>query len=169
MKKDNIRDYATEAFRFYAALGKPDYKTIKQALYDRALQEEQKREVHTSNSISSAVESQIRNAQLAVEELKAELLDILAVENTLKILTARNDGRDIIKAIETVYFTEPRREIRRGEIQERVKFAALLIPTSEPTVYRHLRAARNIFAVERGLRCAKVDSSRFKLSDIMVP
>lgn len=169
MKKDNIRDYATEAFRFYAALGKPSYEALKDAVYQYALQEERKREVHTLAGISNPVESQIRNAQLAVDELAADLLDVLAVEKTLQILLARENGREILTCLDTVYFTEPLREIRRGEIQERVIFAAMLVPTSEPTVYRHLRLARTVFAVERGLRCANVDSSRFKISDILAP
>ena len=37
MKKDNIRDYATAAFQYYAKLGKPHKEDLEQKYYDDAL------------------------------------------------------------------------------------------------------------------------------------
>ena len=166
MKKDNIRDYATEAFRLYAALGKPSYDDIKEKIYQYALREERKAEVK-GGGISKPTEQSLINAQRAVDEFEATLSDILAVENTLKMLSLRDNGMEIKKAVEIVYFTEPKRPIRKNEISERVHMAEIAIPTTEPTVYRYLKIARNIFGIERKLRNCKVDSSRFNIYDIM--
>ncbi len=167
MKKDNIRDYATEAFRLYAALGRPSYDDIKEKIYQYALREERKAEVK-GGGISKPTEQSLINAQRAVDEFEATLLDVMAVENTLKLLSLRDNGMEIIKAVEIVYFTEPMREIRKGEISDRVHRAEMSIPASERTVYYYLEIARNVFAIERKIRIAKDCSSRFKLSDIML-
>ena len=167
MKKDAIRDYATEAFRFYAALGRPKYEDIKKRVYDYAMSEERRAEVKTGG-LSLPTEYQLRNAENALEELEAELMDIFAVERTLEILSTHKNGQDIKDALEIVYFSEPARPLRRNEITNRVHFAEFAIHTTEPTVYRYLRIAREIFARERKLRSCHFDSSRFKLSDIML-
>lgn len=167
MKKDAIRDYATEAFRFYAALGRPKYEDIKKRVYDYAMAEERRTEVKTGG-LSLPTEYQLRNAENALEELEAELMDIFAVERTLEILSTHKNGREIKEAVEIVYFTEPSRALRRNEITNRVHFAELAIHTSERNIYYFLKIARDIFATERKLRNVNFCSSRFKLSDIML-
>lgn len=149
MKKDSIRDYATEAFRFYASCGCLSSEQIKQKLRDE-IYEASKREICHS-AISSLPSDKTANAVMRAEDemeyYKAELLDILAVERTLSRLTP-----PMKKAVEMVYFVRPSQALSRGELSGRVHQAEMAIPASERNVYYWLREARRIFAEERGLR-----------------
>ena len=80
------------------------------------------------------------------------ILDILAVEKTLKAFEGHEEGEEILKALKTVYFTMPERDFKKGEISSRVRLAANEIYVSEPTVYRFLNQALTTFAQNRGLR-----------------
>lgn len=82
------------------------------------------------------------------------ILDLIAVEKTLRSLEISAEGMEKLKALETVYFTAPERELKKGEISDRVSFAAQKIHVSEPTVYRFLNGALTEFAENRGLRIA---------------
>lgn len=146
MKKDNIRDYATAAFQYYAKLGKPHKEDLEQKYYDDALNEYKRGEIR-GTGISKPVEQAVMYAEERLRDKQAELWDILAVEKTLAQL-----HKDELLAVEMVYFTEPRRPIKKGEISERVTKASLYIPTCERNVYYFLNKARTIFAFERGLR-----------------
>lgn len=66
----------------------------------------------------------------------AELADLEAVERTLYIAGRSIEGRAIIQAVETVYFTDAEKALKRGDIKLRVHKA------SELTVYRLLTKAR---------------------------
>ena len=68
MKKDYIRDYATEAFRFWASCGCPTYKQAADRIYERTLGEN-----------SSDPERALELAEMAVNEAQPELLDMWAV------------------------------------------------------------------------------------------
>jgi hypothetical protein len=114
MKKDNIRDYATEAFRFYAVVGIPaiNYKG------DRG-----------------------------------ELEDLRAVEKTLEEFEKDVFKRDtILPLIKEVYFTHADKEMKKGEIRNRVVNSCNNLNISESTAYRYLKKARISFAHNRGLR-----------------
>jgi len=80
------------------------------------------------------------------------ILDIIAVEKTLRSLEKSVEGEEILNALKTVYFTMPERDFKRGEISDRVQLAADKIHVSEPTVYRLLNGAIVNFAENRGLR-----------------
>ena len=113
MKKDLIRDYATEAFRLYARMGCP-----------------------------------------ALREIGGEggtAADLRAVSEVMRILALQGKA-EIVAAVRAVYFVAPQQEIRRGSISERVEAFAETYPTSVPSVYRWLRAARELFGKVRGLR-----------------
>ena len=162
MKKDNIRDYATEAFRFYAACGKLTSAELEQMVRDRIYQQSRKAVLRSGSGMpSDATAVAVMKAEDAVRDLQAEILDITAVEKTLKRLNAQQR-----KAVEIVYFTDPEKDLERNDISDRVHKAELYIPASEQSVYRYLKKAREIFAEERGLRISgkksffKVDSSR---------
>lgn len=146
MKKDNIRDYATEAFRFYAALGKPSYRTLKAQYMAEALDDYQ-REHEKGNGIGKPTEAAVIYAEKQVEKKTAELLDILAVEKVY--YTSKNIVREII---EIVYFENPKETIKKGEITQRVIKASICTYNSERAVYAILKAVRLRFAEERGLR-----------------
>lgn len=80
------------------------------------------------------------------------ILDLIAVEKTLRMLQGSREGREVIKALETVYFTMPCRDFKKGEISDRVNLAATEIHAAEPTVYRLLNRGITTFAQNRGLR-----------------
>ena len=159
--KDSIRDYATEAFRFYARSGKPTYEELKAHIYEQALESE-KREITHSGNISKPTEYAVINAQRALAERQGELLDVLAVDRVMKILSGAaqdllsiygNTVRFCIRrTIEIVYFTDADRPLQKGDITERVHKAELDISASEMSIYRWLAKARRMFAEERGLR-----------------
>lgn len=146
MKKDHIRDYATEAFRYYSYLGKPSYESLKDKYNKEALEEYQ--QTHEKGTgIGKPTEAAVIYAETAVRQKQGELWDILAIEKTLVQLNVYEK-----KAIDIVYFLHGYRSYKRGEISERVQKASLEIPADIRTVYRYLYKARMIFAYERGLR-----------------
>lgn len=146
MKKDNIRDYATEAFRYFAAKGKPSYRTLKAQYMAEAL-ESYHRTYEKGSGYGKPTESAVIYAEKQVEKKTAELLDILAVERVY--FTSHRDVREII---EIVYFENPIEPLRRGDISQRVTKASLMTFNSERGVYSILKAVRLRFAEERGLR-----------------
>jgi len=115
MKKDWIRDYATEAFRIYALHHEPTYDEIEK----------------------------IEDAGLAA--------DLMAVCNTITFLT-ENDKTVIYQSIKNVYFVDPSKPLKKGDISQRVLHLALSMPAAEKSIYRWLNDARDIFANMRGLR-----------------
>jgi hypothetical protein len=145
--KNHIRDYATEAFRFYARNGKSAEK-YKQKIYDEALQELSKEK---GSGISKPTEAAIMRAETAVNEKVAEIKDMEAVELTMAELNA-SKYRDYVQAIEFVYFKDADKKLQKGDIYNRVHQAEINIPASERTIYNWLSKARKIFAINRGLR-----------------
>lgn len=112
MKKDHIRDYITEVFRFYAR----------------------------------------RNDETVLDG--GQIADISAVEQTIETLEKAGRG-EMVKAIRSVYFVQPRRPLRKKEISERVIAFAVALPTDERNVYRWLKTARTLCAYYRGLTIGK--------------
>jgi hypothetical protein len=146
MKKDHIRDYATEAFRYFAAKGKPSYRTLKAQYMAEALDNYQ-REHEKGSGIGKPTEASVIYAEREVEKKMAELLDILAVE---KVYYA---SKPLVReVIEIVYFKDATEPLRKGDISARVCKASLETFTSERGVYAILKAVRLKFAEERGLR-----------------
>lgn len=148
--KDHIREYATEAFRFYASV-RMTADQYKKMIYDETLENYKKKETNNSFSISKPVEAAIMAAEKEVDKRISEIRDLEAVEMTLSELTAMY-RYDIIQAVKIVYFKEPEEGIKKGEIQNRVHTAELSIPASERSIYRWLGKARKLFAEKRGLR-----------------
>lgn len=149
--KDYLRDYCTEAFRFYACNGMSADK-YKQKIYDEAL--EQQKRLEGKSGIGSPTEAAIIRAEAAVDEKLAEIKDMEAVEMTLAELHARAMPY-IVQAIKIVYFNDAGKELEPGDISLRVHAAELDIPASESSIYRYLRKARILFAEHRGLRIEK--------------
>ncbi len=141
MKKEAMRDYATEAFRYYAGMGRPSFEQARDAVYRRAVRDVKMRDPQAVIVIG----------EKAVRDSMPMLLDIFAVDKTLELL--RMGGREyIVRAVEWVYFAEPRMPLRRGEITARVLKFCTANHADERTVYRWLRDARRMFASLRGLR-----------------
>ena len=142
MGKDHIRDYATEAFRFYAMTGgKEQYiKTLMSEL-----------EKHKGNGVCSPSEAAVIDKEKIMEIKRAEFEDIEAVDKVLHILDTSCQN-EIKKAIEYVYFKNSWVELKKGDIEQRVHYAEINIPASRRQIYRWLKKARILFAEERGLR-----------------
>ena len=141
--KDHTREYATAAYRFYAYTG--GYKKyINELLGDLKRQK--------GIGTVSPTEGALICKERILEERSAELADLEAVERSIHIIETLENGRDILQAVEMVYFKDCQRDIKRGEIQERVHYAEIHIPASERQIYYWLNKARKIFANERGLR-----------------
>ncbi|MCB2297781.1 hypothetical protein [Clostridium tagluense] len=145
--KDYLRDYVTAAFRFYAKNDKSAEK-YKKKIYIQALEEGMIREGGKSG-VSKPTESAVIAAERAVSLKIAEIRDMEAVEKVIAELDVKR-RRDIIKAIEYVYFSNPEKDIE--DIKAKVHHAEIFIPASERSIYRWLRQSRDLFAVERGLR-----------------
>ena len=145
MRKDHVRDYATEAFRYYAKIG----KTAEQLKNDigMAILEERTNRVISTNGLNSPTEYAILKKEQIINSLQAEIADIEAVDKTLHML-----DRDSRIAVQIVYFTDADKILERDDISMRVHKAELTIPCSDRQVYKLLKKARNKFADERGLR-----------------
>ncbi len=149
-KKDHLHDYATHAFREYAAAGCPTYDQLRYKLIADAAASGGER-LGIKNGISKPTEAQIMAAEKQLENAVGQLKDLLAVILTIEILQKRRDGDLIIRCLQTVYFAEPKREFERGEISDRVQYLSYNEHIGERTVYRKLYIARKTFATERGL------------------
>jgi hypothetical protein len=145
--KDHLRDYATEAFRLYARCNQPLYDDMHDAIYKAAMESPLRELGRIGSGIGKPTEQAMINAERAVEECKGMLNDILAVENARKIMRP-----EWWRAVEIVYFTDPDRPLEKGDIEARVHRAEIEIPAGRATVYRFLKKARKLFAIERGLR-----------------
>lgn len=148
--KDYLRDYATAAFRFYAKNGKSADK-YREEIYNQALEEIRKKETNVKDGISKPIEAAIMAAEKAVDEKIAEIKDMEAVEMVLAELKGTR-RIFIVQAIEVVYFKDCNKDLSIGDIQDRVKAAAIELPASERSVYYWLKQARELFSYQRGLR-----------------
>lgn len=158
MKKDYIRDYAIEAFRFYASINMSAYE-YKEKIKKEAMEIIAKKNGTTSSG-GSPTESQLIYAEKVVQEKLSEIEDISAVEKTIAEFKAQIDY-DTVELIRMVYFKEPKKEIKKGEIQQRVIKACDLLNISESTAYRYLKRARTLFGHNRGLRTGKVEKINY--------
>ena len=149
-KKDNIKDYAIAAFRFYAKMGRPDPDKLKERIKEE-IYNNLDREYGNSKGVSNPTETAIIKAEQKIANLEAELLDILAVHRTLERLSAQGQI-SAFASVEIVYFSNPNEKCDRGDIEMAITKAALELPSSERQVYRWLAMARKIFAQERNLR-----------------
>lgn len=147
--KNHIRDYATEAFRFYARNGK-SADVYEKKIYAEALLEYTKRQ--GNSGISCPTEAAIIRAEQEVANKIAEINDMQAVEMTMAELRVSPRGKAIVEAINIVYFKDADKDLEKGDIHTRVQNAAVNIPAGERTIYGWLGTARRLFAEKRGLR-----------------
>lgn len=170
MKKDNIRDYATEAFRFYAACGKLTAEELKQQVVDEIYTKSRKEFLRSGKGMpDDATAYAVIKAEDAVRDMKAEFEDIIAVEKMLYRICPSAQ-----KAVEMVYFVDAEKNLQKGDISERVQKASIQLAVDVSVIYKWLWKARYIFAEERGLRTTKKEyrkmtSSKRKKSDNMIP
>lgn len=151
MVKDHTRDYATAAFRFWAQVGGIDSFRL------RILEDVEARNAARIGKegicdISSPVEAWMIKQDEAYKRYAAEVADLEAVAEVLRISEYMHNGKMMRQALEFVYFTDAKKPLEKGAIEMRVHRAELMMPASYRTVYRLLRKAREIFAENRGLR-----------------
>ena len=83
-----------------------------------------------------------------VSKTKEEALDLLAVYDTVRVLTIM--GReDVVRAVWSVYFYNSRANVRRTDISLRVLRYSYDNNCDERTVYRQLQYARYIYKLVR--------------------
>ena len=135
MKKDNIRDYAVDAFRYFAALKcAPTKEAVRFALQKRHLTQGGKPK--------------------DCRALEAELQDMYAVVNTIKVIETLENSLEVLQTLTNVYLSNPGELFKRGEIESRILYTTFKANISTATAYRYLALCRRIFAEERGLRLA---------------
>ena len=152
VKKDFTRDYATEAFRLYAAMGKLSVKDIEKNSEDEA-----NRESGAQPEVAYFIKKN------KTEKMTPLLLDIMAVEKTIEILEVGGKIH-IVRAVADVYFVQPAQPLRRGDITMRVRRHSLTAFVSERNVYLWLKQARLLFASLRGLRISDGDAEKIKFA-----
>lgn len=135
VKKDNIRDYAVEAFRYFSTLHcAPTKEAVRFALQKHYLMQGGK------------------NAARNLPE--ADLKDLYAVVDTIDAIRTLENGAEILETLQNVYLTNPSTNIKRGEIENRILYTTFKTHISTATAYRYLALCRRMFAEARGLRCA---------------
>ncbi len=139
MKKDNVRDYATAAFRFWASVGCPTYEGAVAKIRRRAL------------SKAGASEEAEAFATSELKKREGQLEDIRACSETFRALKA--SGRSYVcKAVKEIYMVCPGRPLRKNELSGRVLCFSQENFYSERQVYYFLHEAGREFAIRRGLR-----------------
>jgi len=159
MAKDHIRDYATAAFRFWAQEGGTVNVSGLEQFKRKIISEVEARsagcigEVRTYD-IATPVEDWLLAQEKAYRKYGAEIADLQAVDEVLRISQYMHNGKMMRQAIEIVYFSDASHALAKGDIEARVHKAELMIPASYRTVYRLLNRARELFAENRGLRAS---------------
>lgn len=146
MKKDFTRDYTTEIFRKYAAANMRTYEQERQRIYNSVLEK----------YLAQGGEMAVMQAETAVADSYAYLMDIAAADGTFEILKAGGQ-ENIVKAVKAVYCVYPNVPIRRGDITDRAYRLAASLPTDVSNVYRWLKKARLLCALIRGLSISEKD------------
>ena len=148
--KDHVRDYATEAFRFYAKVG--GEKKYIDTLVEEMKRQEKQRDGIKDSGICKPTEAALMRKETVLRDRAAEIADLAAVEKTLHIVGSCVSGREVRLSMENVYFKDPWKDLEKGDIHDRVHYCEIHIPASERQIYRWLKKARLTFAEERGLR-----------------
>lgn len=79
----------------------------------------------------------------------AAILDLVAVDNTLRILALSDEVA--VLAVREIYFPLPQRELHKKEISQRVIKFSIDNYVEERTVWRRLKFARQLCAEQRNL------------------
>ena len=141
MKKNNVRDYATSAYRFYGLHGTSD------VYIQRLISDIQKQK---TEGIGNPTEAALIHKDRIMQEYLAEIADLEAAEKAMDRM-----DKDCRKAVQMVYMKDCHVELDKGDIETRVLYAEIHMPASQRQIYRWLSKARIMFATERGLRIEK--------------
>ena len=157
MLKDHIRDYATAAFRFWAREGGTVSVSGLDQFKRKIICEVEARQAEyiggvRTYDIATPVEDWLLAQEKAYKRYSAEIADLQAVDEVLRVSQYIHNGKMMRQALEIVYFADAGRPMTKGDVEARVHRAELTIPASYRTVYRLLNKARALFAENRGLR-----------------
>lgn len=150
-KKDHLRDYATHAFREYAAAGCPTYDQLRDKLISEAMASSGERLNVKSGMIYKPTEAQIEAAEKQLENAEGYLHDLKSVAETINEIKDYWNGEIILRCLKAVYFALPKRKLQKGEISERVRYVANEEHICERTVFYYLDIAREVFSRKRKL------------------
>lgn len=144
MKKDFIRDYATEAYIYWARHGCPSYQEAVERIRSAALRKAYAADPQKASAYADA----------EVDKASAGLCDILACAEAFRIL--RESGKGLVcDAVKAVYMHDPWKKPKQHEISGRVVKFAMNAHVSERQVWYYLDEARKTFALMRGLRVSE--------------
>lgn len=148
-----VKNYAIEAFRFYASIGEPTREEYQKSVSDRL---KRCRRIRKKGILSK---TQLQELDRIEKQIQAEQKDILAVISTFEILNKRDCERkgECSKNIsfvlrETYMNPEFVLSQSKGIISRNVVRLSVKNGFGERSIYRWLDTAINIFAEERGLR-----------------
>ena len=140
MIKEDYRDYATHMFRTYAEWGCRSAEEVERLIIER----EQKKGDFNDASLS------LRRAEKFLERYDSKLRDIRIVHAYFTALS-KSEKKYIADAVAAVYFAQPKRGLRRGDVSARVRRFAIDYHVSEKQAYAWLREARQAVAIAKGL------------------
>ena len=152
MKRDRYTEYATAAFRDYAASRLTAAERAEQ-LYEQNIKNAAE---HIGiGAPKNNVGAAISYAEEAKADYAAYIADMEAVEKTLDYLKSHNK-QYIIFALKNIYMTDPKSRITPRIIGQRVRWVATKSYCDTRTVYKWLKQARRLFAEFRGLNPGEV-------------
>ena len=93
-------------------------------------------------------QEQIQNLKTKLST--AAILDLIAVDDTLHLLSESGDDFTVA-AVKEIYFIQPTKPLQRNELSERVVKFSLLHFVAERNVWHELKRARRICAEQRNL------------------
>jgi hypothetical protein len=141
-----VRNYAIEAFRYYAIIGEPTEEEYIKSIRDRA----KRQVVSVRNTLSDETLEKMEQIE---RDHEAEMRDVIAVINTFKRLSVLRQGRNVKRAVKEVYMHPDFIMCnKKGIISRNVSRLSIAYPCGERSIYRWLDMAVEIFAEERGLR-----------------
>ena len=165
MARELTRDSASDAFRFWAFIeqmkdiSEPNLEGFWPAegninKYKRLLTSDIIKPVADGirSGISDPSPEAVIRVERRLENARATLLDMEAVEITLHWLETERDGQECIAALRAVYMVDPEKGFDRHTIRDRTLAHAEAAHLSQRTVFRRLKKARYKWAEERGLK-----------------
>ena len=148
MKKSHIkhiRTYAISAFRLYAEEG--SVNKYKKRIWKSALMESGKGK---RERLGSPTEAQILRAEQALDDVRATIADLEAVERTIYIFEQMEGAVKKMQTLKMMYLRPEAME--RGDFNKRLHDTVIYIPASENEIKKILNLSCEIFAEIRGLR-----------------
>lgn len=153
MKKEIIRDYATEALICYYKLGCPSEDEHREKIRAEIarrfslhepeyIYKREEREIYLNRALLADIAAAHKTMQMLRGELPMDGFDLDH---------ARKRGAEIADAVQAVYFGLHREKQRSRRIIGRVVAYSVDHGVSERTVYNYLKLARRLFAYNRGL------------------